>query len=210
MRAIAVLGTLLLASCGKTLTATEVMVSVDAESRVKSEASKLRIVVSGSKDRGTSGDREPYDRTFKLDSDDFGWRHETALAPLGGEPSRVYEFTATALDDAGETVAQVKAISGYVEHKRLTLRLLLEDSCIRKTCSDEQTCRAGQCVSAEIDPNSIESLGGARSGQDADTAVELDSGQTVLTPRRSHTSLRAQRMRRCLRTLLWTPTWLTP
>ena len=150
---------LMVASCGETLTATEVMVSVDAEHDVRAEATKLRIVVSGSKDRGASNDREPYDRTFQLDGNDFSWPHATALAPLAGDASRVYRFTATALDDNDEPIAEVRAISGYVAHKRLTLRLLLEDSCIGKDCNDDQTCRAGQCVSAQIDPAALEVVG---------------------------------------------------
>ena len=85
--------------------------------------------------------------------DAIEWPLEVALAPRGGDADRVYLAVATARDEGGEALAEVRAISGYQKGKTVSLLLLFEDSCLRTVglCSPEQTCRSGGCVDAHVD-----------------------------------------------------------
>jgi hypothetical protein len=148
-----VLLVVILLGCSKTLTPTEVMVTVDAESGVRARTEQLHITVRGGQDK--PGERAAYDRMFSSGAGDLDWPHLTALAPASGDAGRVYEIVATALDRDGNVVAQVRAISSYVAGKQLALRLLLEDSCIAKTCSTSETCMKGNCVTAMRDPATL-------------------------------------------------------
>jgi hypothetical protein len=141
------------AACGKTLTATEIMVVVDAEPGVRAQTEKLHVVVSGGADNAS--ERRASDRTLSLAARDLAWPSLTALVPSKDDSGRVYEFVATALDAHTNTVAQVRAISGYVAHERLALRLLLEDGCVGKTCGSGLTCRKAECTSANVDQGKL-------------------------------------------------------
>jgi len=136
-------------ACSKTETATEIIVIVNAEPGVLAQTEKLHVVVSGGSASAT--EHGAYNRTFSLPAGDLKWPHLTALAPSKGDTGRVYEFVASALNVDGNIVAQVRAVSGYVEHERLALRLLLEDSCVGKTCSSGLTCKKAECTSAKVD-----------------------------------------------------------
>jgi hypothetical protein len=41
---------------------------------------------------------------------------------------------------------------GYIPHTALRVNVLLRASCEGVECSPDQTCKAGLCVSSEIDP----------------------------------------------------------
>lgn len=150
-----------LAGCSDTLDATQVMVIIDAEPGVRTRSEKLHIVVEGSGGRSDLNERAPYDRTFAVGAETLVWPHLTALTPLKGDVGRVYTITATALDSADGFVAQVRAISGYVEHKALALPLLLQERCLNKMCSEKQTCHEGTCADADVDAATLLPLGGS-------------------------------------------------
>jgi hypothetical protein len=142
-------------SCSDTVQPTQIMVIVDAQHGVRAQAAQLRVVVTGSAGRDGLEEREPYDRTFSVAAGTLEWPHLTALAPIGNDPTRVYTFTANALDGEGGFVAEVRAISGYVNHKNLGLPLVLQDRCIQQRCGTTQTCDDGQCLDATIDPTTL-------------------------------------------------------
>lgn len=171
-----------LLGCGDTLTATQIMVVIDAESGVRSQTQRLQVAVRGFAARRGEDDREALDRT--LGASEFEWPHLVALTPLDGDADRLYEVTATALDAEDDVVAQVRAISGYRKNELLALELLLEDSCIGiTTCGAEETCKGGECVPADVDVDSLKLYDpngvGAPSGVSrADAGVVQPSGGT--------------------------------
>ena len=166
-----------LLACGDKLVATQVMVILDAEPGVRAQAEQLHIVVAGMAGQDESASREPYDRIITKNSSDLHWPYLVALTPLGGDAARPYEVVATALDQSDDFVAQVRAISGYVSHRRLELRLLLEESCIGKQdCASDQTCRAGSCRSARIDPAHLPDVMGSTSARDGGARDNNDTG----------------------------------
>jgi len=145
-------------ACGDTIPRTQVMLVIDAESGVRSQTTDVQIVVRG----GTgamSQWQERLDRSLTL-GDGAEWPMEVSLTPLGGDASRVYEATATAMSADGDAVALVRAVSGYREGATLVLRLLFEDDCRSQVdaCSATQTCRAGACVDANVEVETLETF----------------------------------------------------
>jgi hypothetical protein len=185
----AALTALLLAACGtdSAATPTQVMAVISAEPAVSEITADVRIVV-----RSGQGEdwEERLDRDVATDVA-AAWPIEVSITPKSNDATRVYEITATALDDAGIEVAQVRAISGFVESKALLLALVFEQSCLGKVaeCDATETCRAGNCEDAHVDVallppySGAEGLipfvdGGAPDGG-GDAAVSmLDSGST--------------------------------
>jgi hypothetical protein len=166
-----------MAACGDALLATQVMVLIDAQPGVRTQAETLHIVVRGMPGKDQAAARDPYDRTITKKSGDLKWPYLVALTPLGDDAARPYEVVVTALDTSGKFITQVRAISGYVSHKRLELRLLLEDSCIgNQKCSSDQTCRDGACESARIRAVDLVDYTGETGGPTKSSERDADSG----------------------------------
>lgn len=177
---------LLLASCA-TRPATEVMVFVDAEPGVRMAAISVEILVEGSTGRGGAefAQRE-------LSSVAPRWPLRIALAPIDGDGQRVYRVTATALDGTSPTpalVAQVRAISGYRPGETVRIDLLLQDACLRHpACPIDETCVAGTCSPAMIDPATLLPLdtdasrveAGAPLDAEIDARMPLDTGSDAI------------------------------
>jgi hypothetical protein len=147
------LGMTLLAACATEVSQpTRVVVDVDAEAQVRALAVRLQIEVTASSGRGVMDEQVRYDETL----DGAGaFPVRMTLVPLDGDSSRIYTLTAVAKNGDGTAVATARIVSGYVPGQTLYVRLLLEDSCISRTCNAEQTCRSGQCVTASVDPEKL-------------------------------------------------------
>ncbi len=130
---------------------TQVMVVIDAESQVRQRTREVHIEVRSGE--GSVDDWEVRLRQSVTPGDRIEWPLEVALVPRGGDADRVYLAIASARDADGDTLAEVRAISGYQRGKTVSLLLLFEDSCLDKSesCNPEQTCRAGGCVDAHVD-----------------------------------------------------------
>lgn len=152
---------LLASGCGAK--ATQVIVILDAEPGVQFDSTQLHVVVQGGSG-GTISAGGPLDELLTPGMGtpaDPAYPFKLAIAPLGGDVSRSYSVTATALD--GDTiVAQARIIGGYVEGEVVTVRLVLEDACVGVICGEGLTCKAHVCVDA-------------RTGEDADAGVR-DAG----------------------------------
>lgn len=177
MRIVLLCATFLIAACGDTVTRTQVMLVLDAESGVRTQTRNVQVVV-----RGGTGAMERWqerlDRAFAI-GDGAEWPLEVALLPLNGDASRVYEATATATDANDEPIARVRAVSGYSKGKTLMLRLVFEDDCRDQVnvCGDTQTCRDGACTSASISVISLEPYKpGVAIDAGVDAADASDSG----------------------------------
>jgi hypothetical protein len=143
---------------------TQVIVTIDAEPGVRTDSTRLHLVVLGGVGRTTAPTASRFDRDLTPGVGDPAYPFKLALAPLDGDVGRSYSVTATALagSGTGTFVGQARLIGGYVEGETLNVRLLLEDACRTVACGDEQTCKAGVCVDA-------------RTGTDADAGV-VDAG----------------------------------
>lgn len=143
-------------ACGDQLPTTEVMVIVDAETAVRLQAETLRIEVTGMADQDGTSRVTPPEVVVTKASGDLRWPYLIALTPLGGDSARTYQVVATGLDASGDLVGQVRANSGFVKHRLLELRLVLEALCAGKQeCPSDQTCRGGSCESAHVDPRDL-------------------------------------------------------
>ena len=128
--------------CGSKVT--QVIVTIDAESGVRTDSTRLHLVVLGGVGRTTAPTASRFDRDLTPGAGDHAYPFKLALAPLDGDVGRSYSVTATALagSGAGTFIGQARMIGGYVEGETLNVRLLLEDACRTVTCGDEQTCKA--------------------------------------------------------------------
>lgn len=142
-------------SCaGEARDPTQVMVVVDAQPGVRARAAKMRIVVRGTTHENTVA----YDRTLSASAAEIILPYVLALTPKNGDASRRFEVLVTVTDAEGAFVAQARAVSGYVKHQKLVLFLLLEDSCANISCGELETCAAGRCGSAAVDPAGLDPL----------------------------------------------------
>ena len=148
--------------CGSKVT--QVIVTIDAEPGVRTDSTRLHLVVLGGVGRTTAPTASRFDRVLTPGAGDPAYPFKLALAPLDGDVGRSYSVTATATTGTASDafVGQARIIGGYVEGETLNVRLVLEDACRTVACGDEQTCKAGVCVDA-------------RTGTDADAGV-VDAG----------------------------------
>src|SRR5262249_53679678 len=78
------------------------------------------------------------------------WPITLGIVPKGGDPRRSYLVTAEARDENGETIAVGRVLSGFAEHEKRYVYLLLEDECVRVVCPGDKTCHAHACIDARI------------------------------------------------------------
>jgi hypothetical protein len=145
------------ACADKTITATQIMVQLDAQPGVRLKTHDVLVQVrSGQGEKTMWEDR--FDKKMSPDSGRYRWPLQFALLPKNDDATRVYEVTATALDASGTEFARVRAISGYQAHKVLLLSLILDDACIGEItkCVDTETCRTGKCVDGHVDVDSLQ------------------------------------------------------
>jgi Lectin C-type domain/Domain of unknown function (DUF2341) len=172
------LGVLLLAaSCTQPqlLDPTQTVVVVDAEPGVRARADALVVSIHGDDGKRLRAD------TRRRSDGTLAWPYLVALSPKNGDASRGFEVVADARDGRGSFLAKARVISGYVNHEQRTVTLMLEDSCIGvDTCRDDQTCRKGKCVSAEVSVEDLSSFDEAKLPKPVtvkgDAAVSDDAG----------------------------------
>lgn len=128
------LGALALA-LGCTSSATEVILTIDAECAVRGRATTLVLEVQGD-------DRSAATRTLPV-SRRMGWPRQITLAPLDKDASRNYIVRVRVEDDEGE-IFTTSYRGGYNANERAGLHLVLTDSCLSAGCAG--LCNAGTCV----------------------------------------------------------------
>lgn len=165
-RAVLVLAVLLL-SCGPSTKPTEVFVTLDAEPGYEAAADKLVVEVRG----GEGSDPRSYELAKMLESS-LSFPATLVLAPRDGKVSRGWWVEAR-LESGGEVLASVRAFGRYVKNRKVDVSLLFESACQGVFCDARSTCRAGQCVSADVEAGA-ESDAGAGVG-DSGSPME-DSG----------------------------------
>lgn len=145
---------------------TEVVLVVDADREVAARADRLVVRVEGGPGLG------PFETSsmhgFAVAT--TGWPVEVGIVPAGGDAARIWRATATAYEgDSGFVSARV--ITGFLPGRTLTHRVVLEASCVGHAgCSDDRTCRRGDCVPAEVPVGDLSTHGGRGPRFDAGVA----------------------------------------
>lgn len=132
--------------CGQDAsTATQVIVSIEAERDIRRSTAQVRIAV------------EDTDGAIVLDEQvEPSFPIKLVLAPRGDDATRTYAVLAEALDDDDKAIARVRFSSGYVEDQKRFIRLVFEDECAQMlSCGTDQTCHSGECASAQIAPDDL-------------------------------------------------------
>ena len=183
----------LLLATGCSNSATQMIVTIDAEPGVKMESARLHVVVLGGVGRTTAPTAARFDRMLRPGDADPSYPITIGLAPLDGDVGRSYSVTATAETATGTFVGQVRIIGGYVEGETLRVTITLEDACRAVTCGAEETCAAGVCVDARDSgvPRPFDagrgdggsSLGDASGDGGVRDADARDAGSAAFTPR---------------------------
>jgi len=138
------LALLLAASCAAR-PRTQVTVVIEADEDVARDAVTLQVRGSGGRSL-----EDPFDYPVTLD-ERTRFPVDVALVPAGGDVQRRFRVEATAADARGASLGTVRAISGFVPGRTLTLTLTLESCCRAITCGVEETCRGCACVPALVE-----------------------------------------------------------
>ncbi len=162
---------------------TQVIAVINAEPGIRSQARTLRVLVYGGEQAGDTVPTErSLDRPYPV-STTQGWPVLVALAPKDKDSGRIYRIVATAHSDTTPSdtnaIAEVRAISGYVPNRTLSLSLLLQDSCQGQDhlgCAIRETCKNGSCQTAVVDKTILPPYEPNSTG---DGGVLHDSGNTV-------------------------------
>lgn len=152
---------------------TQIVVVVDTDMAVPRELDAFRARVIGPEDDVA------LDEEYPLEPGDSGPPVSLAASfgvrPRGGRADRRVTVEVEALLD-GEVLFGTKAITSYVEHRRLRLDMFLAARCIAERCADGQTCRRGGCEDERIDPDDLPDWGDAVPRQDVPDAAAPDTG----------------------------------
>lgn len=138
---------LALGACASQRPATEIFLVLDAEPSVRTEASSLRVVITGSRLDGTP--ETALDRT--LSGAELVWPTSVGIIPRGNDSTRGVRVEATLVTTTGGT-ARVSARTTFLPEQLRVLRLAFEACCVGTACGTNETCEACACVSDAVDP----------------------------------------------------------
>lgn len=149
---------------------TQVMVEVYAEPGVRARLTSVHLRAQGFDATGL----EP-GQTFDRDvSAPLTFPISLAIVPQGEDPTRTFRFEAVGFEGS-EQVSVVRARSGFRAGQTLRLVLVMEDACAGLSCNALETCRAGACVDATIDPATLSPL-------DSDASVDAARADAATSP----------------------------
>ncbi|MCA9671833.1 MAG: hypothetical protein KC503_39810 [Myxococcales bacterium] len=142
-----------LAGCDDPLT--QLLVYIDADSTARARGRRVRVVVSGE-----SG-LPLLDKDVAIGSD-ASFPLRVPLLPMGGDAARRWSVYAELIDEAGQIIAQKRAIGSYLAEQVSEVWLLFESACLDTLDCGGRTCQEGTCVSACVVPGALGSGARAR------------------------------------------------
>lgn len=142
--------------CNEPAPRTQVMLSIDAEPAVRTEATTLRVHVFGGAE-GSSPAR--FASRYTRDHADPRWPFRVALVPLEPEPPRAWRAEIGAVNAEGFELVRTNLRGGYARERTVVVDVLLQDRCVSVEC-DGQRCVDGACVDPLIDVGSAPDLDG--------------------------------------------------
>ena len=145
---------------------------------VKIAVSAVAGPVDGASPDLDAGDRPPFDVALGTPG------APTFPLTLGIEPSGSPGSVAISVQGllAGNVVVQQSAVTSFVPGQQKMLLILLLDSCVGTTCPNgatPQTCSAGKCDSAAIDPSRLVNWTGAPPPRPAPSPAAPIGGRTI-------------------------------
>jgi cysteine-rich repeat protein len=171
--------------CGDPEPRTEVVLVIDADPDLRRQINGLRVDVRGyaADENGrpdSSSDVSKWNETYSpLQADLGGWPHNFAFTPRDGDPTRLYEVSVIALDGE-EPLSLLRVSSGFRKGKTLQIALRFTSACLGDkslNCETDETCAAGECVSARLPPSRLPDFGSGRDQSPAvNPAPEVDAG----------------------------------
>ncbi|MEM9193116.1 MAG: hypothetical protein AAGF12_28340 [Myxococcota bacterium] len=144
MRGFAVL--LLLVGCSDT-TPTQVLVIVDAADSLRQVGDRVQITVTG-----PDGPESSDVSVALADPGARGWPLEISLLPLGGDATRRFQVEAILVDSANAILGTERAAGAFVADELREIQLFFDANCGGVVCGSQETCEAGSCVSACLEP----------------------------------------------------------
>lgn len=139
------LALLLLGGCATELT--EIVVVVESDLMVPAQLDEIIVTAEGPA-------RTPkISRASLVGADAASFPVTVGLRPAAGGAIGVTINVVGRRGGSDQVEAQVR--TNFIEGRRLLVRILLLASCVGVVCDEDQTCRAGSCVDARIDPMTL-------------------------------------------------------
>lgn len=125
---------------------TQLVVVIDSDMAVPRELDAYRVTVTGPDGR-VLDEQLPAAGDSALPAS-FG------VKPRGGRANRAVTVAVTAMH-AGGALFDTRAVTSFVEERRLRLDMFLARRCVASACAPQETCRQGRCVDPEIDARDL-------------------------------------------------------
>jgi alpha-tubulin suppressor-like RCC1 family protein len=131
------------------------MVLIDAAPALRAQIEDVHVTVASGA-RGAA-ELETQFRGSLTRGAGIEWPLELAILPREGDVTREYLVTAAALDGAREPLVTLRARSGFVRGRTLSLVLLFDAACVADPpeCDGDHSCVGGRCAAAYVDPSDL-------------------------------------------------------
>jgi hypothetical protein len=140
-----------LAGAGCSRPATQLVVVVESDLAVPAEVVSVRARV---RPLEAAVAREPY--TFALTGEgSVALPFSFGVVPPDGDARRRVELAVDALDAAGEVVVTRLVRTGFLRDQSLRVPIFLASSCRDVVCAPDLSCDRGECVPAEVAPETL-------------------------------------------------------
>lgn len=147
---------LTLVGCTDFVERTRVVVFIDADGSVRERIDHVDVEVqSGSIDTAAWETRET--RRLSPGDSDKAWPLSLTLDREPDDALEGFLVTATAVDETGATITQLRAISGYIRGRTLELSLRFDVECATRDapCSDSFSCKRGVCIDPFVEAEAL-------------------------------------------------------
>ncbi len=143
------LAALACSACVTTRARTQAVIEIDAEDRVRAEASGLFVTVRG------GPDLEALTGTFSDVVEDPSFPVRLTVLPRDDDPTRAWELIVVAATSDGTVVGRQRTRARFLAGTTTYVRLSFEDCCfdIAAGCANDQTCSSCACTATTtVDP----------------------------------------------------------
>jgi trimeric autotransporter adhesin len=139
-----------LAGCTDVVDRTQITIAIDGAANVREATVTLETVVESQFEPGRPWELQR-SSTYERDSLVWPLRDRITRSELGGK----VRLKATARALSGGVVAEARVIRDVSSARSLALEVRFDAACFQPAdvCAPAETCRAGDCVSAQFDPN---------------------------------------------------------
>ena len=137
------------AGCTEPAQRASLRVLVDADSEVRALADDVTVLVESQKSEA-DGWQTAIMRRYEPKIA-HPWPLEITVSNV--DPGATFQVSAMARDQREAVLGQVRSVRPFGDGLRLTMRVMFEASCLRRTqlCMSGETCHAGECVDARKD-----------------------------------------------------------